>query len=712
MTDFAMAIHFHQPVGNFDHVMERACDKCYIPFLDTLRKYPDVRMTFHFTGCLLEWVEKNRPEMVETVKGMVKSRQVEVMSGGFYEPILPSIPVGDRLRQIRMLSDYVRSNFSFEAKGAWVAERVWEPELPSILYDAGIKYVILDETHFLYSGIPKKRTYGYYMTEDSAKPVAVFPSDKVLRYFMPFRMPEETIGYMRGVLQENPNATFIYGDDGEKFGEWPGTHQWVFGEKWLEKFFDVLMQNADWLKTSTMLECLEKNPPLGKVYLPTVSYDEMMEWALPADTQELFEDVHADIRASGKEDYYRPFIRGGFWRNFLAKYPESDHMNKKMIYVSKKLDNLRGEKNKKTDVLAEAEKNLFRGQCNCAYWHGVFGGLYLFHLRNAIYHHLVKCETLMDEICYGNRSFCKVNVFDLDADGSDDIVLENKDLALYIDPAEGGILKELDSKAACHNLINTLARRKEAYHRKIIEKIRTNDFRDPQEVKTIHDRIQEVAPGIEEHLVYDGYSRCCLVDHFLSKEASVDDFLKRKYEEKGDFVGGKYDFKVEKSGGGVIVIMKREGTVEGVDLELTKKVTLPPKGSFLDVKYVITNTGRKALRTVFAPEFSLTMPDGDSERYRFVFGDENADCRLGETGQAASVKKAAIVDAQNEFSVQVKVDPSCRLWHVPIKTASQSERAYELNYQGSAIVPAVAVDLEPGGKKELDLRIKIICEKK
>ncbi|MGD2278463.1 MAG: DUF1926 domain-containing protein, partial [Candidatus Omnitrophota bacterium] len=600
-TDFAMAIHFHQPVGNFDNIMERACDKCYIPFLEVLRKYPDIKMTFHFTGCLLEWVEKGRPEMIELIKAMVKTGRVEVMSGGFYEPILSSIPLRDRTGQIAMLNDYVRTKFSFEPKGAWIAERVWEPELPSVLHDAGIKYVILDETHFLYSGITKDRTYGYYITEDNSKPVAVFPSDKVLRYYMPFRMPEESIQYMQQVLKENPGATFIYGDDGEKFGEWPGTHKWVFEEKWLEKFFDSLMQNSDWIRTSTLSECLEKKPPLGKVYIPTTSYEEMMEWALPADTQERFEDVLEDIKSSGKEEYYRPFIRGGFWRNFFAKYPESDHMNKKMIFVSEKLENARSKKNK--DLLSKAEKDLFRGQCNCAYWHGVFGGLYLFHLRRAVYHHLIKSEASIDSLRYGKRQFCKANILDLDADGSDEVILENRKLSLYVDPAEGGALKELDSKAICQNFTNTLARRKEAYHRRIIDRIKEGGPEDPSQIKTIHDRIQEVSAGIEEHLVYDDYGRYNLIDHFFDSGTGIEEFQKRAYSEKGDFVNGVYDFAVKKRIGGVLLEMKRTGSVGGIRLELKKEIELPKKGSYVQVKYSLRNADDNSLESIFAPEF-------------------------------------------------------------------------------------------------------------
>ena len=516
-TDLAMVIHFHQPVGNFDSVIEGACNRCYVPFLETLKKYPTIKMTLHFTGCLLEWAEEKRPEILDMIKEMVSLGQVEIISGGFYEPILSSIPQRDQISQITMLNRYIKDKFSVEPRGAWIAERVWEPALPSVLSESGIKYIVLDDTHFLYAGIRKDDTYGYYTTEDNGRAVAVFPSDKILRYHIPYKMPKECIEYIRSTKDRIEDATFIYGDDGEKFGEWPGTHKWVFEEKWLEKFLNELKKNSDWLRTVTLAECYESRKPKGRTYLPAVSYEEMLEWALPAGVAEQMEDVILDIRNAGKEDWYKPFIRGGFWRNFLSKYPESNNMNKKMIYVSEKLEKVRRAGKSGSREFAEAEKELFRGQCNCAYWHGVFGGLYLFHLRRAVYEHLIKAEVCADRIMRGENDFLEHDVLDIDADGFDEVILANKKISLYFDPEEGGVLKELDSKKVASNLINSLARRKETYHRKIIEKAENAESSEENEVKTIHDGIQTPEEGISEHLNYDWYNRSSFLDHFFDK---------------------------------------------------------------------------------------------------------------------------------------------------------------------------------------------------
>jgi 4-alpha-glucanotransferase len=705
----AMALHFHQPVGNFDHVIDGACDKCYIPFLKALRKYPSIKMTLHFTGCLLEWAEDKRPELIDHISELASSGQAEIMTGGFYEPILVSIPPKDRLSQIRMLSEYVKAKFGQDPRGAWVAERVWEPGLASVFSDAGVKYIILDDTHFLYGGVPKDDTYGYYVTEDNSKTVSVFPSDKVLRYHIPFKMPADCMGYIRSVSEKKKDPLFVYGDDGEKFGEWPGTHKWVFEEKWLENFFNEIVSNASWLRTAKLSECLDEKPPTGRVYLPTASYEEMLEWSLPAASQEYMEDVLGDIRSTGKEEYYKPFIRGGFWRNFFTKYPESNHMNKKMIYVSRKLDTVR-EKAPDHDLLSEAEKELFRGQCNCAYWHGVFGGLYLYHLRNSMYTHLIRAEALIDEIVHGGKGYCEALDLDLDADGKNEVVIENRDVSIVVSPSEGGVIKELDSKRYCQNFINSLSRKKEAYHRQILEKIaRQAGSGQGGDVKTIHDGIQTADASLKDHMNYDRHGRHCFVDHFISADTGIDDLAACRYTEKGDFVKGVFSHELTGDDEAATLFMKRDGNVSGLPVVMEKTVSVSRKSSSVKVSYIIKNSGSSRVETVFAPELNITMPFADSDRYELFSGEAGKKYRLSDKADIPSSERIEIRDKGENPACDITIilGTRCLVWHFPVKTVSQSEKAYELNYQSSAIVARYPLALDPGETASMEISISV-----
>ncbi|MBI4652025.1 alpha-amylase, partial [Candidatus Desantisbacteria bacterium] len=125
-----LGIHCHQPIGNFDSVFENTYKNSYLPLLEMLLKYPEIKFSLHYSGVLLEWIEKKHPEYFEIIKSLVKRNQIELIGGAFYEPILSVIPDNDKIDQLRFLSSYIKNNFSFEVKGLWLAERVWETHLP------------------------------------------------------------------------------------------------------------------------------------------------------------------------------------------------------------------------------------------------------------------------------------------------------------------------------------------------------------------------------------------------------------------------------------------------------------------------------------------------------------------------------------------------------------------------------------------------------
>jgi alpha-amylase/alpha-mannosidase (GH57 family) len=158
---FLFGIHNHQPVGNFDHVFEEAFQKAYLPFLQLLDKHPRIRISLHNSGCLWEWLEGHHPEYFHLIQILVDRGQVELLSGPFYEAILPAIPEIDRQGQIGMLSDYLEKQFGKRPRGAWLPERVWEPELARTFAEAGIEYTLTDDWHFRAVGFEEKDLDGY-----------------------------------------------------------------------------------------------------------------------------------------------------------------------------------------------------------------------------------------------------------------------------------------------------------------------------------------------------------------------------------------------------------------------------------------------------------------------------------------------------------------------------------------------------------------------
>ena len=255
-----LLIHAHQPVGNFGDVFERAYAQSYLPFIEVLSRHASVRIGLHYTGSLLEWMERAHPEYFEKLRGLVERGQIEIVGGGYYEPILVAIPPADRQEQITRLADYVEKHFGARPKGAWLAERIWEPQLPSSLAPAGVEYTLVDDNHFLGAGFELSELFGHYCAEDQCHVVNVLPGLKVLRYLLPFRPVGETLDFLRRAASEHPGGFATMGDDLEKFGVWPGTNKLCYTDGWLENLFCELEKNADWLETSTPGDAVASHP--------------------------------------------------------------------------------------------------------------------------------------------------------------------------------------------------------------------------------------------------------------------------------------------------------------------------------------------------------------------------------------------------------------------------------------------------------------------
>jgi alpha-amylase len=321
-----LALHDHQPVGNFDGVFEQAYQDSYLPLLDVFESYPTLPLALHTSGSLMEWLEEHHGEYVDRLAALAAAGRIEIIGGAFYEPILTMLSPRDRVGQIAAYSDWLQKRLGVDVQGMWIPERVWEQALASDLVEAGIRYTLLDDFHFRSAGLTQEELYGYYVTEDDGKVLNVLPGSERLRYSIPFAAPHETIDYLRSVAEQRPGSVLVFADDGEKFGVWPDTKRHVFDNGWLRQFLDLLVANESWLQVTTPAEVLANVAPLGKVYLPEGSYREMTEWALPTSQITQYEQVRHEMRDDPRWPKIAPLVRGGFWRNFKRKYPEADEM--------------------------------------------------------------------------------------------------------------------------------------------------------------------------------------------------------------------------------------------------------------------------------------------------------------------------------------------------------------------------------------------------
>ncbi len=490
---FAFYIHNHQPVGNFDNVFEHAYEHSYFPLIDALAQHQSIKFGIHNSGPLLDWIERKHPEFIDRLKELVIRGQAEILTSAYAEPILTLIPERDLIEQIKFYTDRLEKIFGYRPTGLWLTERVWEPGLIKKLHEAGVEYTLLDDTHFLYAGLKETELGNYFITEDEGVPLKVFPISMKLRYLIPFHPIEETIEFLRTEEKNQLDQLKILGDDGEKFGVWPGTYDWVYKKGWLNNFLTRL-ESESWIQTIFLKNMID-GKPAGRIYFPTSSYEEMGQWVLPPDRSNEYSELKQNL-----DRKYFFLIHGGYFKNFLRKYPEANNMHKRMLFASRHITN---------DI--KSKLALWQGQCSCAYWHGIFGGLYLPHLREAIYRNLIEAESKEIPL------ICTKEDFDLD--GQDEIVFSDNNFFAVIRPETASFI-ELDDREQRVNFLNYLGRREEPYHHKLAKK--TND----NSVKSIHEVMRSKQNNLDEFIIYDNYSRGFGIDHEFRTLPSLDEFYR------------------------------------------------------------------------------------------------------------------------------------------------------------------------------------------
>jgi 4-alpha-glucanotransferase len=621
---FAFGLHLHQPVGNFDHVFEQHVKDVYRPLLEHLSAREFLPIVLHLSGSLLEWLERHDTRYLDQLGRLVSDRKIELLLAGFYEPVLAALPRSDRVEQIQWMHDAIQSRFGIDARGLWLTERVWEPELAADLAEAGVRYALVDDRHFLVSGFAAHELHAPFWTESDSKRVALFPIDERLRYLIPFRPPEESAAYLRE-LRGAGHQLAVLADDGEKFGGWPGTKEWVYERGWLERFMGTIgsLVTSGEVQLSTLSDALDKVPSGGIAYLPSASYREMEGWSLPPDAAlrliRLERDL-GEIRMAGPDG---ALVRGAHWRNFLVKYPESNRMHKKMQALSL-ICRRRGDP-------PMARRAIGRAQCNDAYWHGVFGGLYLPHLREAIWRNLAQAER---ELRQGEP--LSVEVLDLDADGHDEIWVHSDQFSAVVGPHRGAAIEELTIFDNETNYANTLTRRREAYHDTALENQAEAARDSANGTPSIHD-IEE-GLRLDRRPPLDIDDRAILVDRVLPANLSLDHYVAGEYWPTHSWSRRSCEFRVEGRNSSEIVCSFRE---TGGDISLEKRLEFTAEGSVrVSFRW---NPALGQSEDLFATELSLFSP------------------------------------------LELRAEPPAEVWTFSIETVAKSERGLDRTRQGESV---------------------------
>lgn len=692
---FCFGVHDHQPVGNFDHVLAEATERAYRPFLERVVARPGFRLTIHVSGSLLTWLREHAGATFDLLGTLAARGQAELLTGGFWEPILAVLPDHDKHGQIERLSAYLRTEFGVRPRGLWLAERVWEPHLPRALAAAGIEYVLLDDSHFALAGLAPEALGGYYLTEEQGALLRVFPIGQRFRYLIPFADVEATLDALAAQRGRVPAVTVV--DDGEKFGIWPGTHTRCYEGGWLDRFLDRLLA-TDWLVLATLGDVVDAMPATGRVYLPASSYREMGEWALPPTAARDLEAARHALTRLPDGERLASRLQGGFWRAFLAKYPEVADCHWKMLRLSAAIHAAR-QADPADARLRQAQAALWRGQANDAYWHGIFGGCYLPHLRRAVKGALLEAERLLAGACGG--SALAWTQADGNGDGHEEVYIRTRSLSVTVNPGAGGSLTEIGHLERALDVADVLTRRVEAYH----DRVREARGASEGAVRSIHDRPGVAGPELEGLLAYDGLRRASLTEGWFDAPAGG-----APLDAVAPWAGARRLLAAEALGcranaeDGTLRLHLAAPATEGLPLRIDKEVAVADAS--VAARYRLAAEAAAPLAGRWAVQWNLALTAGAAPGRYLTFPGRPS---LGSTGRAGDVEAVALIDEWAGLELRLALAPAAEIAWGPVETVSLSETRFERLYQGLALLVVWPVALAGGVACELSTTLTVVA---
>lgn len=622
-----VGVSYHLPNGTREDTFEALYKGQIKPLVMTLNKFPMIRMVFHYSGLLLHWIERRHPELIMLMEDLLGRKQAELLGGGFYEPLLPMLPQSDKLGQIEMLTTYLRKQFGKRPQGCWVPALAWEQNLVGPLSACGMSYTFLDDTCFVYAKAKQGKS-GFYdpcLTEDLGKLITIFPISTWLSndFFGNSSSDalEKVYKAYHGIKDDSSGPIVV-------FPEFKTTEK---SEPVYHSFFEEL---------SNKVPRFEFTLP-GRIYKNLKGQEKLYFCGISRDSE--------GVCASP--------------RQFLVDYPEANTIYAKTMHTHTLINQLRGDKARKTAAREELWKaqdsGIYRdgGETGRFYYDTHLPGISSFSIRKAAYRALIQAEKITREKKKGSPALL---VFDFDLDGEGEYLFEGENFNCYI-KARGASIIELDYLPSEWNYLDVFQ-----------------------------------CPGKSER-------RC----------RGFADFLLPAIPEKAAFLQTQGRFCGDETFEAVEIDRVRKKVVfklppqKGIPLgriEIVK--TWQIKEDALEVHYLFKNAGGKQENFVFIPHAALSFP-GEGEAFVRTLALRNGVKEPVSPAPGEILKDISLFeyrDIKNESHITFEGSRAFDLRIFPVRSSSKSGLS---EYQFTLTEPVLPVSLGPNESWGINFTLKI-----
>lgn len=646
-----IGISFIFPLENQDIEWENYYQEKVKPFLGSLYKHTAVKVFLFISGEALCWLEKKHPESITLIIDLTKNKQIELIGGPFYSPVLSIIPVADRIGQIELMTTFLRRNTGKKPRGFWNCLGSWEPGIISVLKKLGIHYTFVKDKLIRSSGLINAKFTRPFICEDQGQEINIFTIDTYLSEKMLKEFNCQII--MENYLKQEHNNHFQAYTLNFNGLDWDKYSPSLFSDKGLGEFNKLLINNRS--KIQSILPAIfhkRYSEKRQKLFMPELISEEIAPSCLKPEIYQLYAE-----QKKGNENLELPMHPPGSIKQILNRFSEANLIHSRMKQVHLYIKQYKGDKSRKKTAFEE----LWKGQFHSAFMMKKTGGILKNKLRKRAYQAYIEAEKITREQGLVSTSIISD---DFDLDGLKEVLYQGHYFNAYIH-CIGAVLFELDYISASWNYLDTFTRKE-----------------------------KELLP--EEIPKIDQFYRQAFLDHFFDPDLSAKDFEQNNYEEKGDFIEGLYtieDIKKNKNQ----IIFYREGTVSvngrEILISIKKSYTYRKTSIFLD--YEITNLSPTRESLHFASEINLSLhPDDQIQRKIYFLPDPQEDPDVSESG--TSGKELLIHDKLNRTEINLQCDKPANFWTFPIKTRNPFNPEAEEEYQASCLLFAWNFSLNSG----------------
>lgn len=647
-----LGFHCHLPSdiqkpGNESNLIKENCN-FVIELTELLNTFQNIKSSFHLSGNLISFLDKKYPDFSGKIRNLLDRHQLELLSGGIYEPIFPFIPKEDRQTQISLMNRLINHTYGYLPNGAWITEYLWEPSIALDLAKSKIQYTCLPKEYFKSAGLEESELSGYFITEDEGRKIAVFPILQNLDDLMNKFSPEEAVSHLNKTSSsDNPVIVLVY-----KILN-PEQNKIL----WLKDFFGILDSKSNFIETKLFNNYYQNNKPKGRIYLPGKQ----------------------QIQTKSK------------WNHFLLKYDEANLLHKKMLRVSKKVNSAKEGKSRFKvikEMINQAYDLLLMGQCNDTYWDTILGGIYSPRKRHNTYANLIKAENLIDSASRQSSKWIQVSEIDYDCDGNDEIIIETETQNIYVSPALGGTILEHDYRPANINITNTISRKEEQYH---------------SNGKLIYDKYTKL--NVIDHFLENNLNldKCLSNQITQLTKKTLSPYNVEKIKAKEETCKIALELRTNLTGliNNPEIELKKQISTRAGDSYLTIDYTLINK-SLNKIDFLFAVEFNLNITQGY-DENSYFYLNNDR-------GNKTPDSKLSSSEHLKKINQISIYSNLYKLTLNLAWNKPCDLFRYPIETLSYNYGKLEKIYQGSTILPTWHLILTPNMPWELSIKQEISSE--